>query len=57
MSQIAPVNKLKLIENNSKFNYDFIKNYNEEGEEGYFLEPDFLKYLKKSHEFHSNLSF
>ena len=57
MSQIAPVNKLKLIENNSKFNYDFIKNYNEEGEEGYFLEPDFLKYLKKLHEFHSNLSF
>ena len=56
MSQIPPVNKLKLIEDNSKFNYDFIKNYNEEGEEGYFLEPD-VKYLKKLHEFHSNLSF
>ena len=56
MSQISPVNKFKLIEDNSKFNQDFIKNYNEEDEEGYFLELD-VKYPKKLHELHSDLSF
>ena len=36
MSQKLPVNKLKWIEDTSRFNEDFIKNYNEESAKGYF---------------------
>ena len=50
MSQKLPVNKLEWIENTSQFNEDFIKNYNEESDEGYFLEVDVL-YLQKLHKF------
>ena len=35
---------------------DFIKNYNEECDEGYFLEVD-VQYLEKLHELHHDLSF
>ena len=38
MSQKLPVNNVEWIEELSKFNKDFIKNYNEESDEGYF--PD-----------------
>ena len=38
MSQKFPGNKFELIEETSQFNEDFIKNYNEESVEGYFLE-------------------
>ena len=34
----------------------FHKNYNEENDEGYFLEVD-LEYSEKSHELHNGLSF
>ena len=37
MSQNLPVNKFEWIEDTSPFNEDFIKNYNEQSDEGYFL--------------------
>ena len=40
MSQKLPVNKFEWIEDTSPFNEDFIKNWNEESDEGYFLEVD-----------------
>ena len=40
MSQKLPVNKFEWIKDTSKFNEDFIKNYNEERDEGYFLKVD-----------------
>ena len=40
MSQKRPVNNFEWLENTSQFNEDFIKNYNEESDKGYFLEPD-----------------
>ena len=39
-----------------RFNEDFIKNYNEESDEGYFLEDD-IQYLEKLHELHNDLPF
>ena len=38
MSQKLPVNKFEWIEDTSKFNEEFIKSYNKESDEGYFLE-------------------
>ena len=38
MSQKLPVNNFEWIEESSQFNEDFIKDYNEENDEGYFLE-------------------
>ena len=37
-------------------NEDFIKNYNEESNEGYFIEAD-LQYHEKSYELHNDLPF
>ena len=45
MSQKLPVNNFEWIKDTSQFNEDFIKNYNEESDEGYFLEVD-VQYLK-----------
>ena len=42
--------------NISKFNEDFIKNYDEESDERYILEID-VEYSKKLHDLHSDLSF
>ena len=57
MSQKLPVNKFELIEETSpQFNEDFIKNYNEECDDWYFLEVD-LQYPEKLHELHINLPF
>ena len=44
------------MEDTSKFNKDFIKNYNEENDEEYFLEIE-VQYLKKLHEIHNDLPF
>ena len=44
------------IQDTSKFNEDFIKNYNEESEEGYFLEVD-AQYPEKLHELDNDLPF
>ena len=51
-----PVNNFKWIKDTSQFTEDSIKNYNEEGDEGYFFEID-AKYLEKLHEFHNDLLF
>ena len=56
MSQKLPVNNFEWIKDTSQFNEDFIKNYNEESDEGYFLEVD-VQYLKKLYDFHNDLSF
>ena len=54
MSQKLPVNNFQWIKDTSQFNEDFIKNYNEESDEGYFLEVD-VQYLKKLYELHNDL--
>ena len=40
ISQKLPVNYFKCIKDTSHFSEHFIKNYNEENDEGYFLEVD-----------------
>ena len=40
MSQTLPTNDFKWVEDNSEFNDDFKKSYNDESDEGYFLEVD-----------------
>ena len=40
----------------SQFNEDFIKNYNEESDEGYFPQVN-VQYLKRIHELHNDLPF
>ena len=56
MSQKLLVNNFEWIEDTSQFNEDFIKNYNEESGEGYFLEAD-VQYIEKLHERHNDLPF
>ena len=46
MSQMLPVNNFAWIGDTSQFNEDFIKSYNEESDEGYFLEID-VQYAEK----------
>ena len=47
MLQKVPVNNSEWIKDTFfQFNEDFIKNYNEESDEGYFLEVD-VQYLDK----------
>ena len=40
MPQKLPVYNFEWIEHTSQFNEDFIKRYNEERDEGYFLKAD-----------------
>ena len=56
MSQKLPVNNFKWIEDTSKINEDFVKNYYENSKKGYILEVD-VKYPKKLHDLHSDLPF
>ena len=56
MLQKLPVNDFEWMKDTSQFNKDFIKNYNEENDEGYFLEVD-VQYLEKLHEVHNYLPF
>ena len=53
MLQKLRVNNFQWIKDTTHFNQDFIKNYNEESDEVYFLEVD-VQYLKKLHELHNN---
>ena len=46
MSQKLPVNNFDWIEESPQFNEDFIKNYNDEVDEGYCIEVD-VQYPKK----------
>ena len=54
MLQKLPVNNFEWIKDTSQFNEDFIKNYNEESDEGYFLEVD-VQYPPKLQEIHNDL--
>ena len=60
MSTKLPVNGFKWIDNNETtgpvINEDFIKNYDENNDEGYIFEVD-VKYPKRLHELHSDLPF
>ena len=47
MSQKLSVNNFEQIEETFQFNEDFIKKYNEESAEGYFLEVDVQSPEKK----------
>ena len=42
------------MKDTTQFNENFIKNYNEEDDEEYFLEVD-VQYLEKLHELHNDL--
>ena len=56
MSQKLPKNNFKWVEDTSRINEEFIKNYNENSSKGYILEVD-VKYPKKLHDLHSDLPF
>ena len=56
MLQKLPIKKFEWIEETSQFHEDFIKNYNEEGDKGYFLDVD-VEYPGKLHELHNDLPF
>ena len=56
MSQKLPADGFKWFENTSQFNKDFIKDYNEYNNEGYFHEID-VQYFEKLHSFHNDLPF
>ena len=56
MSQKLPVNNFEWIKDISQFNEDFIKNYNDESDEGYFLKVN-VQYLENLHELHNDLLF
>ena len=56
MSQKLPANDFKWINNVSKINEKFIKNYDEDSDKGYIFEVD-VNYLKRLHDLHSDLPF
>ena len=56
MSQKLPVNNFQQTEETSQFNEDYIKNHNEESDEGYFLEVD-IQYPEKLHELNNDVPF
>ena len=56
MSQKLPVYNFESIKDTSKFNENFIKNYNDESGERYFLRVD-VQYPEKLHELHNDLPF
>ena len=53
MRQKLPVDGFKWVENTSKFSKDFIENYNEDSNEGYFLEVD-IQYHENLHNLHND---
>ena len=56
MSQKLSVNEFQWVEDISEFNEDFIKSYNDQSEEGYFLEVG-VEYPEILHNLHNDLSF
>ena len=56
MSQKLSVNGFKWVKNLSKFNEDFIENYDENSDKGYFLEVD-VEYPKTLWGSHKDLPF
>ena len=55
MSQKLLVDSFDWIKDTFQFNEDFIKNYNQESDEGYFQGD--VQYLQKLHELHNDLLF
>ena len=56
MSQKFQIIKFEWIADTSQCTEDFIKNYNEESDEGYFLEVD-VQYARKLHRLYNDLPF
>ena len=56
MSQNLPINGFKWLEETSQFSEDFIENYNEKSDEGYFLKVN-VQYPEKLHNFRKDLPF
>ena len=56
MSQMLPVNGFKWDEYTSQFTKDFLKNCNEDSDEGCFLEVD-VQYLENLHKLFNYLLF
>ena len=56
MSQKVSVNDFKWVEDTSKFNEDFIKYYNNEGDEEYFLGVD-VQYPENLYNLYKDLTF
>ena len=56
MSEPLPVDGFKWMEDLSKIDEDFIKNYDENSDKGYILEVD-VEYSKNLHDLHSDLQF
>ena len=56
MMQKLPVNNFEWMKDTSQFDKHFIKNYNEESDNGFFLEVD-VQYIAKLHELHNDLPF
>ena len=56
MSQKLPVDGFKCVEDLSKFNESFIKNYDENSNKGYFLEVD-VEHPKNLSNLHRDLPF
>ena len=56
MSLKLSINNFEWIEETSQLNEDFIKNCNEENDEGYFVEVD-VQFPEKTFELHNELPF
>ena len=56
MLQKLVVNNFQSIVDTSQFNEDFIRNYNEESDEGHFLEVD-VQHPEHLYELHNDLPF
>ena len=56
MPQKLPVNNFEWIKDTSQFDKDFLKNYNEESDDGHFLEVD-VQYPERLYELHIDLPF
>ena len=56
MSQKLLIGGFKWVENTSQFSKDFIDNFNEDNDEGYFLEVD-IQYPEKLHSPNNGLPF
>ena len=56
MMQKLPVNNFEWMKDTSQFDKHFIKNYNEESDNGFFLEVD-VQYIAKLHELHNDLPY
>ena len=56
MSEPLPVDGFEWMEDLSKIDKDFMKNYDKDSDKGYILEVD-VEYPKNLHDLHSGLPF